>query len=237
MTSTLALAALSDPARPLFKRYIQAQFRRLAGYCVFSHEQARLDARELLEDTFYALLPKYKVGGMSIEGEIVTWGWEAFLAERLVWSAGTTLRARGHFVHEDIDSAAGWGLADEPSNPIRHADSAAVRDAVCRVLDAEIDTPLAEATYRDLVYAGKSYEEVAAQLGCSHGSIGYRVIVPLIAKLQERLAAEGFGDDGKVSFRRLRAPLAQTVPLATFNALMANRLPSPVGRNDLHAGI
>jgi DNA-directed RNA polymerase specialized sigma24 family protein len=227
ITPSLALDALGDARRPLFSRYIQAQFRRLSGYCFFRNEQERLDARELLEDTFYALLPGYEVGEMTRDRGAVSWGWEAFLAKRLVWSVGSQLRTRGHRVHDDLDSEACRGVMDEAADPVRRADLAAVRELVGRVLSAQITTPLAESTYRGLVFGAKSYKEIAAELGCSLGTIGHRVGMPLIEKLQERLEAEGFGRAGKASFRRIRGPLAQAIPEDIFTALMSARPPNP----------
>ena len=227
ITSALALDSLGDASRPLFSRYIQAQFRRLSGYCFFRDEQERLDARELLEDTFYALLPRYQVGEMTSDHGAVSWGWEAFLARRLVWSVGSQLRTRGHRIHDDLDSEACRGVMDEAADPVRLADLAAVRELVARVLSAQITTPLAESTYRDLVFGAKSYKEIAAGLGCSLGTIGHRVSVPLMEELQKLLRAEGFGRVGKPSFRRLRQPLAQSFPEETFEVLMSTRLPNP----------
>lgn len=228
VTSASALAALSDPARPLFHRYIRSQFLRLSTCTSFDHEQERHDANEMLEDKFFALVERYKVGGFNGDGALVSYGWEAFLSERLVWSVGSRLRTLGFRVHEDIEGDAGRGLADQSTEPVGRADLAAIREVVRRVLTEEIDTPLAEATYRALVYRGESYEEIAARHGCSPSSIGNRSSAPLIARLQEVLRKVGFCGRGKVSFRRLRGPLAETVPEADFDVLMATGLPPPL---------
>lgn len=228
MTGELALNAFADPTRRLFERYITSQFRILSDRTEFPHDQARRDARELLEQTFHRLLPCYKVGGPNIDGVIVEWGWEAYLAERLVRSVGSKLRGICYRIHEDIAGDAGRDLADQPSDPFHRADRTAIGEVVRRVLSEEINTPLAEGTYRALVYRTNSYEEIAAQHGCSPSSVGNRVSMPLVARLQEVLREEGFCGRGKVSFRRLRGPLAQAVPEADFDALMAQRLPLPV---------
>jgi DNA-directed RNA polymerase specialized sigma24 family protein len=235
ISGKLALDAFVDPTRRLFQRYITTQFRLLSGCTDFPHDQARRDARELLEDTFHKLLSRYEVWGANADGVIVSWGWEAFLAERLVRSVASKLRAVGYRVHEDIAGDAGRGLADEPTDPVRRADWTAIRDVVRRVLTEEIVTPMAEEAYRALVFRSGSYEEVAAELRCSTGSVGNRVSVPLIARLQEVLREEGFCGRGKVSFRRLRGPLAQAVPEADFDLLMAKRLPLPSGASKSEA--
>jgi hypothetical protein len=220
-----ALEALSDPKRILFGRYIQAQFRRLSSQWSFANEQSRLDGRELLEDAYCTYIARYEVGTVTDFGVAVTWGWEAFLAERLVWSVASRLKGRSNYVMEDIASDAFAHLPDWTTDPTQLANLKSTRESVARALAAILTHPRDQAIYRGLVYRGQSYQQLAVEHGGSLGSIGHQVTGPLIDLLQEILGCGGAGPNAKASFRRLREPLARTISEEVFDELMTARLP------------
>ena len=228
VTGPLALEALTDPRRTLFARYIRAQLKALGKHRNLPEEQQRLDASELLEEVLGRSIPKFRVGAETESGGMETWGWEAYLALRLVRSVGDKVRTRGRFVPEAADSEVFRKAPDEAADPNHHFLRCAVRDTLAQVLRRLLTTPREQSIYRGLVYRDHGYEQLAAEHGCSITTIANDIAVPLIASLQEKLRNESAVRGAKTSFRLLREPLAQSLPEHVFDELMAVRLPCPV---------
>jgi len=228
ITGPLALDALTDPKRPLFARYIRSQLKIFATYRSLPEEQQRLDASELLEEVVCRAISKFRVGAETESGGMETWGWEAYLALRLVRSVNDKVRTRSRFVPEAADSDVFRKERDEAADPNLRFLRCAVREAVARVLQRLLTTLREQSIYRALVYRDYGYERVAAEHRCSVTTIANDVTNPLMASLQEALREHRAVRSAKTSFRRLREPLAQSLPEHVFDELMAARLPRPV---------
>ena len=208
----LARLALSDGR--LAQLYVERQVRAALSDLRVSPQSVRQfipDAEGMVRSFWASLAPGYRAG-IVVGDELISWGWEAYLARRLTpmvaacigrglnwaWSTRTMDDER-----EKIDTAQ---PEDRWEGHLRHE--------LVKALDDLLTDDLLRDAYYDLAYSEQPMGQVSTSLGVTYHYLHTRLLAPLCRRIA-RAADRQMQGHVRICFE-LRAALAEVLPINAF---------------------
>ena len=217
-TPPLARKALSDTR--LSQLYLERQVRAATARLkveALPHEWIP-DFQSTVQTFWGELAVGYRPGTI-IDGELVTWGYEAYMAVRLTPMVASTIASALRWSRltrstEEEGATITVEIEEDRWEGLLHT-------ALVTALDELLTDEDLRAAYFDLAYTETSMGEIASSTGLSYHLLHARLLAPLCRRLAKAASREM---NGHVRFcTGLRTALAEVLPVTDF----AIRYPIP----------